>query len=132
MAKAFPCPELFPLNYSGAAIIWSFAEATGTLSHLLCTYDLIWRRCAGYVAFDLPPLPPHSVLDGLTGNNGRTYEAQIRSKVSDEAGTFLPLKNLSSLMLTVKYSVKECTWPTAAQTSTDWNLLPSESHSGQT
>lgn len=93
VTKAFPCPELFPLNYSGFAIIWSFVDTTRTLSDGLCTYNLIWRRSAGYVAFDLPPLPPHSILDGITGNDGRTYEAQIRSNVSDKAGKFLPLKN---------------------------------------
>lgn len=46
-----------------------------TFSFLL-TYNLIWRRCTGYVAFHLSSLPSHCILDWITGDDGRTCSGQ--------------------------------------------------------
>lgn len=43
-----------------------------TVSLFIMTYNLIWRRRTGYVAFHFSSLPSHCILDRITGDNGRT------------------------------------------------------------
>lgn len=47
--------------------------------HIL-TYNLIWRRCARYVAFHLASLPSHCVLDWIAGDDGRTCSGQKKGQ----------------------------------------------------
>lgn len=44
----------------------------------LLTYNLIWRRCTGYVAFHLSSLASHCILDWITGDDGRTCSGQTK------------------------------------------------------
>lgn len=57
-------------------------------SPFLFTYNLIWRRCAGYIAFHLSSLPSHGILDWITGDDGRTCSGQKISGYVNFSGLF--------------------------------------------
>lgn len=72
--------ECLMLGYSlDISVVGFVAGSVFFFPHIL-TYNLIWRRCARYVAFHLSSLPSHCILDWIAGDDGRTCSGQKKVK----------------------------------------------------